>query len=144
MADDAATFRRFPLELFNEGKMEVIDEACAEDVVEHAAPPGYPPGREGLRQFVPALRAAFPDFHYEILDQLQDGDRHVGFIRATGTMKGDFMGMPAANKSASWEEIHIGRFADGKLAEHWAVIDRLGMLEQLGFVPPSPTPVPDG
>jgi predicted ester cyclase len=56
-------------------------------------------------------------------------------LRASGTMTGDFMGMPASSKSASWEEMHWVRFAAGKMAEHWSVTDRLGMLEQLGFIP---------
>jgi len=138
MADDAANFRRIPLEIFNEGNLDLIDELVSEDIVEHSAPPGLPPGRDGLKTIVPALRSAFPDYHYEVLNQYQDGDTHVGHVQASGTMKGDFMGMPASGKSASWEEIHIGRFADGKLVEHWAVVDRLGMLTQLGFVPEQP------
>jgi predicted ester cyclase len=28
--------------------------------------------------------------------------------------------------------------AGGKLVEHWAVIDQLGMLQQLGFAPSPP------
>ena len=137
MTDDAASYRRIPLEVFNEGKVELTDELLSEDFVEHLPlPPGIPPGRASLAPFVTAIRAAFPDFKYEILGQWQDGDTHLGHIRATGTMSGDFMGMPASGKSASWEEIHIGRYADGKLAEHWAVIDQLGMLTQLGFIPP--------
>jgi hypothetical protein len=36
-------------------------------------------------------------------------------------------------------EIHIARVANGVLAEHWAVVDQLGMLEQLGF-----SPMPEG
>jgi len=138
MADDAANFRRIPLEMFNEGNLDLIDEILAEDMIEHGAPRGFPPNREALRAVVPALRSAFPDFRYEVVQQLQDGDNHVGHVRASGTMKGDFMGMPASGKSASWDEIHIGRFAGGKLVEHWAVIDRLGMLTQLGFIPESP------
>lgn len=138
MTDDAVSYRRIPLEVFNEGRLELIDELLAEDFVEHAAPPGFPQGRESLRTFVSALRAAFPDFRYDILQQAEDGDTHVGYLRANGTMTGDFMGMPATGKSASWEEAHIGRYANGKLAEHWAVIDRLAMLEQLGLIPASP------
>lgn len=135
MSDDAATFRRFPLEVFNEGNVDLLDELVAEDFVEHSAPPGFPEGRDGFKQFVGMLRSAFPDFRYEILQQYQDGDGHVGYVRASGTMKGDFMGMPASGKSATWDEVHIGRFAGGKLAEHWAVIDTLSMMTQLGFVP---------
>ena len=140
MSDDAATYRRFPLEVFNEGKIELVDELVADDYVEHAAPPPYEPTRDSLKQFVRDLLAAFPDFHYEIVGQWQDGDSHCGWIRASGTMTGDFLGMPASNKSATWDEVHIGRFADGKLAEHWAVLDQLGMLTQLGFIPPMGPP----
>jgi predicted ester cyclase len=137
MADDAATFRRVPLEMFNEGRLDLIDEIFAEDYVEHVPPPpGIPANREGLRMFLGAILAAFPDFRYEIVGQYQDGDMHIGHIRATGTMTGDFAGMPASGKSATWEEIHTARMAGGQIREHWAVIDQLGMLQQLGFVPP--------
>lgn len=137
MTDDAANYRRIPLEVFNEGKVELVDELLSEDFIENLPlPPGFPHGRASLAPFVTALRSAFPDFKYEITGQWQDGDTHIGLIRASGTMTGDFMGMPASNKSASWDEVHIGRYADGKLVEHWAVIDQLGMLTQLGFVPP--------
>ena len=136
MSDDAATFRRVPDEIFNAGNLDFIEEVFADDYVEHAAPPGMPTDRSAVTMFVTAIRDAFADFHYEILGQFQNGDMHVGWIRASGTMTGDFMGMPASGKSATWDETLIGRFADGKIAEHWAVIDQLGMLTQLGFIPP--------
>ena len=138
MSDDAATFRRVPAEIFNEGNLDLIEELFADDYVEHAAPPPLPPTRESVRMFVGGLRAAFPDLHLEVLQHWQDGDMHIGWVRSSGTMTGDFMDMPAANKSATWDETHIVRFADGKIAEHWAVIDQLGMLTQLGFIPPRP------
>ncbi|MGH9279141.1 MAG: ester cyclase [Acidimicrobiales bacterium] len=138
MSDDAASFRRVPNEVFNQGNIDLIDELFSEDYVEHAAPPGVPADRDGLKAFVAGLREAFPDFHYEVLQQVQDGDTHVGYIRATGTMKGDFMGMPASGKSAAWDEMHIGRYSNGQIAEHWAVIDALGMMTQLGFIPENP------
>ena len=50
-------------------------------------------------------------------------------------MTGDFAGMPASGKYAAWNEVHIARVANGMLAEHWAVVDQLGMLQQLGFLP---------
>ena len=137
MADDAANWRRIPEELISEGRLELVDELFAEDYVEHAAvPPGITPDREGVRAFFTALRAAFPDLRYEVLSQFQDGDTHVGHIRATGTMTGSFAGMPPSNKAATWEEMHIGRMANGQVLEHWGVVDQLSMLIQLGFVPP--------
>ena len=52
-----------------------------------------------------------------------------------GTMKGEFQGMPATGKHATWSEIHIGRFAGSKLVEHWGNVDQLGILQQLGLAP---------
>lgn len=137
MADDAANFRRVPEEIFNEGRFELIDEIFAEDYVEHVAvPPGITPDRDGLRAFFTGLRAAFPDLRYEVLAQFQDGDSHIGHVRVSGTMTGAFAGMPPSNESATWEEMHVARMANGKIVEHWGVADQLAMLTQLGFVPP--------
>jgi steroid delta-isomerase-like uncharacterized protein len=127
---------RIPLEAFNEGKLEVIDELIADDNVDHAAlPPGMPPGKEGLKLLVTALRTAFPDFKITIKMQLADGDLVVGYATQTGTMTGEFAGMPPSGKTASWDSIHITRVKDGKIVEHWAVQDQLSMLQQLGFAP---------
>jgi predicted ester cyclase len=127
--------RRITEELFNQGRLEVADEVFKPDYVDHAAPPGVPAGTEGLKAFVQSLRQAFPDLHYEILREVVEGDVIVGLTRVSGTMQGDFMGMPATGKRAEWDEMHMVRAEGDKLVEHWAVIDRLGMLEQLGLVP---------
>lgn len=137
MASDEskANMRRIPLELFNQGNLAVVDEVIAADYIEHAAFPGFPPNREGLKAFVSALRTAFPDYHYTIDDEITEGDTMVLRITARATMTGAFMGMPATGKSATWTEMHIARVANGKLAEHWSNIDQLGMLQQLGVIP---------
>jgi predicted ester cyclase len=126
---------RIPLEVFNKGNFGLIDEIFATNFVEHYAQPGVPPTLEGFKQFAKAYRTAFPDLTYSIDDAIESGDRIVHRLTASGTMKGDFMGMPATNKRATWTEIHIGRVANGRLAEHWGLVDQLGMLVQLGVVP---------
>jgi predicted ester cyclase len=136
---DADVIRAIPTEIFNKGRLDLIDKYVAEDFEEHAAvPPGFPEGRESLRAYVEQLRAAFPDFQLDVTSQYQDGDTYILYGRCSGTMTGDFMGMPAANKKASWDAIDIVRMSNGKVAEHWGVEDRLSMLQQLGFVPPPP------
>ncbi|HEY6041472.1 MAG TPA: ester cyclase, partial [Anaerolineae bacterium] len=64
-----------------------------------------------------------------------EGDKVVTRITGQGTMKGTFAGMTATNKHASWSEIHISRFKDGKIVEHWGIVDQAGMLQQLGVTP---------
>jgi predicted ester cyclase len=125
---------RIPLEVLNNGQFGLLDEIVATDFVEHSAQPGVPATREGFKQAVKALKTAFPDLHYTIDDSIESGDRIVHRLTASGTMKGDFMGVPATGKRASWTEIHIGRVANGRLIEHWGLVDQLGMLVQLGVV----------
>ena len=135
-ADNKAKMRRIPEEMFNRGNLAVADEVIAADYVEHVPVfPGLPTGLDGLKQFVMALRAAFPDFHYTVEDEIAEGDRVVQRVTAEGTMRGAFAGMPPTGKRATWTEIHISRCADGKLVEHWANLDQLGMLQQLGVIP---------
>jgi steroid delta-isomerase-like uncharacterized protein len=120
-------------EAINSGDLSAFDQVTAPNAVDHAVPPGLPPTVEGTKMFLGAFRAAFPDLHYKVDDTIAEGDRVVQRITGTGTMKGDFQGMPASNKSATWSEIHIVRFQNGKVSEHWAVVDQLSMLAQLGF-----------
>jgi predicted ester cyclase len=133
---------RIPLEVFNQGNFGLIDELIAPDFVEHSAQPGVPPTRDGFMQLAIALRSAFPDLHYTVEDAIDAGDKIVHRLAASGTMKGDFLGIPATGTRATWTEIHIGRVADGRLVEHWGLADQLGMLVQLGIVPaPGQVPV---
>jgi predicted ester cyclase len=140
--DIKRTAERIPLEVLNEGKFELLDEILAPEFVDHFAQPGVPPTREGLKQSLKALKTAFPDVRYTIDDAITCGDQVIHRLSARGTMTGEFMGVPATGKRATWTEIHIGRGVNGRLTEHWAVVDQLGMLVQLGIVPaPGRTPV---
>jgi predicted ester cyclase len=143
MAIDMKTqLERIPLEVFNQGNFGLIDELIAPDFVEHAAQPGVPPTREGFKQFAMAYRSAFPDLRYTVDDAIDAGDKIVYRLTVSGTMKGDFLGMPATGTRATWTEIHIGRVANGQLVEHWGLVDQLGMLVQLGVIPaPGQVPV---
>ena len=130
------TALRIPLEVFNKGNVNVADEVMAADYIEHApVPPGLPPGVAGFKLFIPAFRAAFPDFQFTVDDVIAEGDKVVVRLTAQGTQKGEFAGLPASGKQATWSEIHICDMANGKLVEHWVVQDRLGMMQQLGFIP---------
>jgi predicted ester cyclase len=106
----------------------------AEDIVEHAAPPGSPGGREGVKGVIAWLRAAFDGLTYEIEDVISSGDRVVVRNRVSGTHTGEFMGFAPTGRSFTVQQTHIFRVEDGRVAEHWANRDDLGMLRQLGLV----------
>ena len=91
---DKETMRRIPLEAFNEGKVEIVDEVLAADFIEHGSlPPGVPQGRDGLKALIKGLKAAFPDMRYTVIREVSEGDMLVQHMRASGTMKGEFAGM---------------------------------------------------
>ena len=126
---------RIPLEVINESKFDLLGEVLATDFVDHTPRQGLPPTREGLKQAITELKGAFPDVRYAVDDAFTCGDQVVHRLSATGTMTGSFMGIPATGKPATWTEIHIGRVVNGRLTEHWGLVDQLGMLVQLGIVP---------
>ena len=126
---------RFPLEVVNQRKLNLLDEITAPNAVEHAVPPGMPPTVEGTKMFFGMMFAAFPDLKYTVEGTVGEGDRIAQRVTAHGTMKGDFLGMPATGKSATWSEMHIVRVKDGKVVEHWGIVDQVGMMTQLGLMP---------
>jgi len=133
--ENGALVRRFLEELFNQHDMGAIDRYLSADYVEHVVPPEIPPTRDGFRQFIEAFFIGFPDFRYTIDDVIAGGDRVAVRLTAHGTHTGEFMGIPATSKHASWGEMHIGRMRDGTIVEHWGLADTLGMLQQLGAIP---------
>jgi len=137
--DHAATLRKM-YDRINAHDVDGFLEYLAEDFLEHEVTPGLAPTKDGVRQFFTMYMAAFPDLRFEAEDVIASGDKVVSRARATGTQKGDFMGMPATGKSVDVQLIDIVRFADDGLAlEHWGVFDALTMMQQLGAIPePSP------
>jgi len=134
ITDMKRTAERIPLEVLNTGNFGLLDELLAPEFVDHSPVGGVAPTREGLKTSAMALRTAFPDIRYTIDDTIAYGDQIVHRLSGTGTMTGEFMGMPATGKRATWTEIHIGRGVNGRLTEHWALVDQLSMLVQLGIV----------
>ena len=104
--------------------------------VEHAAWPGMPAGIEAVRAYFSMLFAGFPDVHATILELIADEDKVVLRASSEGTHTGPFIGIPPTGKHARWSFIDISRIADGKIVEHWNETDQMGLMQQLGLVPP--------
>ena len=131
-----AIARRIPFEVFSEGRLEVVDEIFAPDFTDHSElPAGIPAGREGVKAIASALRKGFPDLKYRLELQIAEGEFVAGYVTVSGRHKGEIFGMPATEKHAEWAESHIVKVVNGKITEHWGIVDQLGMLRQLGLAP---------
>lgn len=137
MADGAGLIERFYKEIIEGGNLSLIDELSTDDYVDHEeALPGQPPGKDGVRYFVNAIRTAFPDIKVKaIVASLADGNLEACHVILTGTHRGEMAGMPATGKSVEFGTTDIIRVEDGKVAEHWGTTDNLTLMQQLGAVP---------
>ncbi len=123
-------------EVINDRDLSLATELLTEDVVYHDAPPGLPPGREGFLAFTQMFLDAFPDLQLTVEDLLAEGDRVAARVRGRGTHQGELMGIAPTGRSFEASGITIIRLEDGRIAEEWEQIDMLGILQQLGVIPP--------
>lgn len=133
-----SVIRRFG-ELVDAGDLDGAFALCTSDFVDHGLPPGTPPGAESSWQFLRAQYAAFPDLHATVLDLFAEGDRVASRMELEGTHQGPMMGIPPTGKHAKWGFIFLHRIVDGMIAEHWVVSDTMGLMQQLGLIPPHRT-----
>jgi steroid delta-isomerase-like uncharacterized protein len=125
--------RRYYEEVLNKGDLDALDELAALDYEEHDPLPGQGTGRAGLRDRVAMLEQGFhPQFTIE--DLVAEGDRVVVRWTNSGTHVGEFMGIPPTERTFTIAGIDVHRLQDGKMAEHWHVVDQLAMLLQLGVI----------
>jgi steroid delta-isomerase-like uncharacterized protein len=138
--ENRAIVRRYYAEVLGSGNLRLLIDLAIPGYHEHDPLPGQTDGREGLRQRVEMLRSAFQP-HYTLEDVIAEGDRVVVRWTNHGTHVGEFMGLPPTGKSFAIAGIDIHRLEDGKLAEHWHVVDLFSLLQQLGQIP-QPEQVP--
>ena len=133
-----AIFSRFH-DAINTGDAAVIsrtiDELVDPHVLFHAPVPTEATGAQALKQVWAVLLRAFPDLHVTVEDVIAEGDKVVARNTVTGTHRGEYMRRPPTGKAVTYNEIFIVRFAGGRIAEIWGVVDALSLMRQLGVVP---------
>ena len=125
---------RFVEEVFNLGRVEAVDDLVSERFVRHGLG-RVMRGKQVIKDYVPVIRSAFPDFHVSIEDALGEGDRIVHRQKHTGTHLGEFAGVAATGRKMETTEISILRIEGGKIAEAWVNVDQLTILRQIGAIP---------
>lgn len=132
--ENKSLIRRYYDDVLNEGNIDLLEELAVDQYVEHDPLPGQGTGIDGLRARVELLRSAFhPQFTVE--DMIAEGDKVVVRWTNHGTHVGEFLGMPPTGKSFTIAGIDIHGLRNGKMTEHWHVVDQLSQLQQMGFIP---------
>jgi predicted ester cyclase len=138
LEDNKALVRRFIHEGVIGGNLAIIDELLSSDCVNHAAVPEARLGPAGVKRVVGFSRAAMPDQRWTQEMIIAEGDLVVMHGIREATWQADtFRGLPTPKgKPVAVELVHVFRVRDGKIIEHWAVRDDLGLMKQLGVVDP--------
>jgi steroid delta-isomerase-like uncharacterized protein len=133
-----ATFGRFH-DAMNTGDAEVIsktiDALVEPNVLFHAPVPMDVTGAQALKHVWAVLLRAFPDIHVAVEDVIAEGDKVVYRNTVTGTHQGEYRGLAPTGRSVRYNEIFIVRFAGGRIAEIWGVVDVFSQMRQLGVIP---------
>ena len=114
---------------------KTFDEIFLPDVLIRTPLPIQVTGVQAVKEVFATLHQAYPDLQVTIDDLIEEGDKVVSRNTVTGTNQGEYMGRPPTGKHVTYNEIFICRFAGGRIAETWGVVDALAQMKQLGMIP---------
>lgn len=143
MADNLTSVRRGFEEVWNQGKLSVIDEVNAPDLISHNTGRPDDIGVAAFKKFVTDARTAFPDVHFTIDELIAQGDTFAVRATITGThtgllaITGEIPPLPPTGKRINLAASIMLHLKGGKIAETWAVVDNLDFLGQLGVFSPA-------
>ena len=130
-----AILARMVEQVWNEGRIDLVEEFFTEDYVQHITGQPTTTGTEAVRAAIVMSRNSYPDFRLSIDDFVAEGDRVAARWSWSGTHEGDFSGIPPTGKKVSQSGTTFYRLEKGRIAEVWFLGDMMGLMQQLGVVP---------
>jgi steroid delta-isomerase-like uncharacterized protein len=120
LEENKALIRRWLREIFTDGHLDGADEIFTQDYVLHD--PSFPQevhGPGGIKRYVTAYRAAFPDIRVTVEDQLAEDDKVATRWTARGTHLGEFLGLAPTGDEVTVSGIEFDRIIDSRIDEAW-------------------------
>ncbi len=136
MKDNRTIVRQFIEEVLNKGDIEASGKFFHHDMVEQVPLPGQGPGLDGLKTILRGMRSAFPDMHWNVEEQIAEGEKVMTRFEWTGTHRGPFAGIPATGRPVKVWGMVVDRFEAGKIKDTRIIMDTMGLMMQLGVIPP--------
>jgi predicted ester cyclase len=135
MDDLKAMARRVWEEILPAGDADALAEIIAPNSIDHGARPDEPEGLEGAIATMHWLRSVFSEQRWVIRRVIAEGDVVVVYARHEARHTGNLMGIPPTGREVAYDYVHIVRFEDGRIVEHWGLRDDMTLMRQLGVVP---------
>ena len=123
--------RRYYELLWNRWNFALADELIAEAVVFRGSLGVSVQGREDFKEYMRAIRRAFPDFHNRIEELIAENDRVAARLTYTGTHQGNVLGIAPTGRRVNYAGVALFRVVDNRIAEGWVLGDVHGLVQQL-------------
>jgi steroid delta-isomerase-like uncharacterized protein len=133
-----ARIKEFLDRVLSAGEISATGDYFHEDMVEEVPFPGQGPGLAGLKETLGALRAAFPDMRWRVDEQIAEDNRVLTRFVWEGTHRGNFLGMPATNRTVSVWGMVIDQFDGTKVRSTRILMDTMSLMQQLGALQGAP------
>ena len=134
--DTRGLIGRYVEQVWNRADMAALEALTLPTFVYHL---GGQPARDrpAFEHFIRATHEAFPDWRVEILGLIAEANGAA--VRWSGlvTHEGPFRGIPPTGRRIAVTGINVYEISEGRIAAEWEQTDSLGMLQQLGVLPPS-------
>ncbi len=131
-----AIVRRFVEEVQGQHRLDLVEELMDRQMIDHfyetRGMPLPEDAVEAFKHFYSGMLAAFPDLHVEVHEIIAEGDKVVTYKTFHGTHRGAFQGIGPTGRRIAVDVMDIFRLAHGKMVEHWAVVDWMGLMRQIG------------
>jgi predicted ester cyclase len=119
--------------VISQGNLSVVDEICAPEYRLHATLSGPEAiDRERLKELVASWRFSFPDGEITVEDIVAEGDLVAARMLERGTHQGEFRGIPPTGRPVAYGSMTFLRVVDGRITDHWGLLDMPSLLEQIG------------
>ena len=134
--DNKSMTRRFFDEVVSNGNLRVVDELCSPDYRLHATLSG-PDSIDlvQMKELVRSFRSSFPDARITVEDIVAEGDLVAARLKERGTHAGEFKGIPPTGRRVTYGSMTFLRIVEGKIVDHWGLLDLPSLLQQLGASP---------
>jgi predicted SnoaL-like aldol condensation-catalyzing enzyme len=122
----------FAESVFVKKNLASVDQFVRADYVQHN--PLVNQGASGFKEFFSTWFDAVPDWQYSLGKIVAEGNEVWVYGTYAGTLRKDWLGITATGQKYAFEAVDIFRIQDGKLAEHWDVMNIYGLFKQLGVL----------
>jgi len=123
--------RRYYEALWNRWDFALADELIAESIEFRGSLGTSVYGREGFKEYMRSVRAAFPDFHNRIEELIAENDRVAARLTYTGTHQGEVLGIVPTGRRVSYAGVALFRVVENRIAAVWVLGDVHGLVQQL-------------